>query len=93
MLSPASGEDRGGGVGEDRGGGVGGAALLGRQLEYKFGVLDAETERRIAGADSDQLLRWAGLAVALSQRTERISVPLSGIYSPRIVNHVAGLSN
>ncbi len=38
---------------------AGEAALLRRQLEFKFGVLDAETQRRIATADSDQLLRWA----------------------------------
>lgn len=28
-------------------------------MESKFGALNADTERRIAGVDSDQLLRWA----------------------------------
>ncbi len=38
---------------------AGEAAVLLRQLESKFGSLDAETQRRIAAADSEQLLVWA----------------------------------
>ena len=34
-------------------------AILRKQLEHKFGSLDAQTQRRIAAADSDQLLTWA----------------------------------
>jgi len=38
---------------------AGEAAVLRRQLESKFGSLDAVTQRRIAAADTEQLLLWA----------------------------------
>jgi hypothetical protein len=45
--------------GREEGRQEGEAAILRRQLECRFGALDEETQRRIATADSDHLLRWA----------------------------------
>ncbi|NCO40402.1 MAG: hypothetical protein COZ06_18175 [Armatimonadetes bacterium CG_4_10_14_3_um_filter_66_18] len=36
------------------------AQLLARQLERKFGPLEATDRRRIAEADADRLLMWGG---------------------------------
>ncbi len=47
------------------------AALLGRQLECKFGALDAEIRRRISAADSGQLLSW-GVRVLRAETIEEV---------------------
>lgn len=47
------------------------AALLLRQLERKFGQLDAKTRRRVQSADAERLLDW-GERVLTAERLEDV---------------------
>jgi flagellar biosynthesis/type III secretory pathway protein FliH len=53
------GEEEGRKAGEMEGRKAGESTILVKQLTRKFGAMNAETERRIADASSDQLQNWA----------------------------------
>lgn len=55
---------------EARGRQQGEAALLARQIMQRFGPLSQSVQRRISGADADQLLEWGECFVTASSIEE-----------------------